>query len=85
MVLKKELHDVLTAYGVADCVLCVQAYGNGHINNTDLVTLKEESGEDVFNKLIIQTNTTINKYICPVEIPVFCYIKCCPVFCRYNA
>ena len=67
MVLKKELHDVLTAYGVADRVLCVQAYGNGHINNTDLVTLKEESGEDVFNKLIIQKiNTSIFKN--PVQL-----------------
>jgi len=62
MVLKKELHDVLSAYGVEERVLSVQAYGNGHINNTDLVTLKDENEEGLFTKLIIQKiNTSIFK------------------------
>ena len=34
MVQKKELQEVLTAYGLEERVACIQAYGNGHINDT---------------------------------------------------
>lgn len=62
MILKKELSDVLTAYGVVDYVAGVQAYGNGHINDTHLVTLRDVKADSGFTKLIIQKiNTSIFK------------------------
>ena len=62
MVQKKELHEVLSAYGIEKSVVGVQAYGNGHINDTDLVTFTDEKDETILHKLIIQRiNTSIFK------------------------
>jgi len=62
MVRKKELYEVLSAYGIEKSVVDIQAYGNGHINDTDLVTFTDEKDETVFHKLIVQRiNTSIFK------------------------
>ena len=60
MVLKREFYEVLAAYGIEKRVTDVQVYGNGHINDTNLVTYTDEKDETVLHKLIIQTiNTSI--------------------------
>lgn len=62
MVQKKELQEVLTAYGLEERVACIQAYGNGHINDTELVTYRDEVNEEELHKLILQKiNTGIFK------------------------
>lgn len=62
MMLNEELSEVLRAYGILDRVAHVGAYGNGHINDTELVTLWNDQDKGTVEKLIVQRiNTNIFK------------------------
>lgn len=51
MELTKELTEVLEGYGFADRLKCVEAYGNGHINDTLLLELTDPEEKIILQRI----------------------------------
>ena len=52
--LKKELHDVLSAYVDVMSIAEIKTYGSGHINDTNLITLWENVEQTASRCMILQ-------------------------------
>lgn len=67
MILNKEMQDVLSAYVDVRQVAGIEGYGNGHINDTHLVTVwKNEDKTESYRLILQRINTKIFKN--PVQL-----------------